>query len=179
LVPFFAFATLRAMLPADGPPRPMRVCLIEDHDQLRAGLVDQLEAAGHVVCAAVASVAAARDAVRLHVPDVAVVDDHLPDGSGVGLCRLLTRGHPGLTVVIHAGTVDEALEVAGRAAGALAVVQKSVRGRMLLAVLDALRPPRRGGGRGSHGVRSIPIPDGTAGGGGWSVGQPVRAGAHR
>jgi DNA-binding response OmpR family regulator len=167
----------------------MRVCLVEDHDQLRARLVDQLEAAGHVVCAAVASVAAARDAVRLHVPDVAVVDDRLPDGSGVGLCRLLTRRHPRLTVVIHAGTVEEALEVAGRAAGALAVVQKSVRGPTLLAVLAALPPSVRGGrpprpapdgdGRGPGGVRSIPIPGGTAGGGGWSVGQPVRTGAHR
>lgn len=129
-----------------GAPHPLTVCLVEDHERVRHSLVALLEGAGLSVCAAVATAEESLAAVRVHDPHVAVLDSRLPDGTGIDLCRALTRELPGVAVVIHAGTVDEDLEVAAQAAGASAVVPKSIRGTALLESLGALRragaPPR-------------------------------------
>jgi DNA-binding NarL/FixJ family response regulator len=128
------------------------VVLVEDDDLVRDELVAAMRAAGIDVLAAVAGVARGYDAVVGTDPDVAVVDDRLPDGLGVDLCRRLTADRPAVRVVVHGGAMTATEQRAALDAGAAAVVSKSVRPDALLhAVLCSRRLfPEQGGSRRSR-----------------------------
>ena len=68
--------------------KPIKVFLLDDHEIVRRGVRDMLEAEGDIKVigeAGTASSALARiPALR---PDVAVLDVRLPDGDGVTVCR--------------------------------------------------------------------------------------------
>src|SRR6267143_1243332 len=106
----------------DQATHTIRVLLAEDDDNARTLLVDLLNTLGHVV---VAEVASGRDAYeRAHelVPDVVLLDVHMPDGSGIEAAERITRDTPGVAVVLFSG--DQALvlpdrDVEGTAANAL------------------------------------------------------------
>lgn len=116
---------------------PGTICLVEDHALLRDQLVGLLTDAGHRVVAAVGTKAEGLAAVTEHRPKLAVIDHRLPDGLGLDLCRSLKVRLPEVRVVLHSGTIDEALVRAGLAAGAVAVVAKSIRGTALLEAVAA------------------------------------------
>jgi two-component system response regulator DevR len=61
-----------------------------------------------------------------HLPDFTVVCLHLPDGSGLDLCRALSMAAPSTRVVIHAPRLTEDLEVEAVAAGAVDVVEMTI-----------------------------------------------------
>jgi DNA-binding NarL/FixJ family response regulator len=74
------------------------------------------------------------------VPDVAVVDVLLPDGSGLDLCRVLGEIAPDVPVVVHSAVLTPAHTREAWAAGARAVIPKTIRTAALVdAVLDAAR----------------------------------------
>ena len=80
-----------------GPDRaPLRVFLLDDHEIVRRGVRELLEAEDDIEVvgeAATAAEALARiPAVR---PDVAVLDVRLPDGDGIEVCRDLRSALPG------------------------------------------------------------------------------------
>lgn len=127
--------TLDDAAPAD----VVTVCLVEDHEALRHALATLIARRGDRVVASVGTVAAGLDAVLMLRPTVAVVDNQLPDGRGVDLCRTLAGVAPDVALVLHSGTVSPELEDEARAIGVTAVVTKSVRGAELLAALDELR----------------------------------------
>jgi response regulator of citrate/malate metabolism len=37
-----------------------------------------------------------------------VIDNHLPDGTGIDLCRTLTAQTPSVRLLIHSGTISDA-----------------------------------------------------------------------
>jgi DNA-binding NarL/FixJ family response regulator len=66
----------------------IRVFLLDDHEVVRRGLKELLEAEGDITVVGEAGLA--RDAMtRIPAlrPHVAVLDNRLPDGSGIDVCR--------------------------------------------------------------------------------------------
>jgi DNA-binding NarL/FixJ family response regulator len=113
----------------------MRICLVEDHDQLRALLTSMLRSEGIDVVAGAGSLSEGLAAVRASRPDVAVIDNHLPDGRGVDLCRQLRSDDPDLPLVIHTAFATRELLDEAQAAGVSNVVAKSPRiGPLLTAI---------------------------------------------
>ena len=77
-----------------GTEHPIRVFLLDDHEVVRRGVHDLLDAEPDIEVvgeAATADHALARvPALR---PDVAVLDVRLPDGDGITVCRELRSAH--------------------------------------------------------------------------------------
>ena len=78
-------------------PTPVRVFLLDDHEVVRRGLRELLEAAGgiEVVGESGSAREAARRAPALR-PHVAIVDARLPDGSGIDACRDIRSVDPSI-----------------------------------------------------------------------------------
>jgi two-component system invasion response regulator UvrY len=124
-------------------PRRARVVLVEDHVRVREHLVTLLEAAGFDVVEAVADRAGGYRAVLEHRPDVAVVDNRLPDGRGVELAAVLRERAPAVRVIIHSGAITPEEAAAALRDGAVEVVLKDVRARTLIEALRRHAPRRR------------------------------------
>jgi DNA-binding NarL/FixJ family response regulator len=129
----------------DATPRPpITVCLVEDHDDVRDALRTIMTDAGMKVVAAVGTVVQGRQAVTEFLPDVAVIDNRLPDGTWIDLCRELSDDVPEVTLILHTGTVDGRVVVEAGRAGAVAVVLKEIRTDNLLDAIRRNRPPVAG-----------------------------------
>lgn len=77
---------------------PVRVVIADDHARMRGKVREALESGGCVVCGE-ASTAAEAVALSLeHVPDVALLDVHMP-GSGIQAAREISRALPATAVV--------------------------------------------------------------------------------
>src|SRR6478752_7537387 len=75
----------------------LRVFLVDDHEVVRRGVRDMLEAEGDIeVVGEAGTVDEALRRVAATTPQVAVLDVRLPDGSGVELCRELRSQRPEL-----------------------------------------------------------------------------------
>jgi DNA-binding NarL/FixJ family response regulator len=108
-------------------PDHLTVVLVEDHAVVREQLTWLLADAGIDVLATAATVQAGYEAVLACLPDVAVLDNQLPDGLGVDLCRRLTARVPGIAVVMHSGAMTSEDRLEALEAGAAAVIPKSIR----------------------------------------------------
>jgi len=84
----------------------VRVVLVDDHEAMRVGLEDLLERRGIETIGTAATIADAEEAFRSLVPDVAVIDLHLPDGSGLQLVRKLSAERPEVGVLIYTAAED-------------------------------------------------------------------------
>jgi two-component system response regulator DevR len=112
-----------------------RVFLLDDHEVVRRGVADLLEAEPDIeVVGEAGSVAEALARVPALRPDVAVLDVRLPDGDGVGLCRELRSRTEVACLVLTSFDDDEALFDA-ILAGAAGYVLKQVRGTDLVAAI--------------------------------------------
>ena len=115
----------------------IRVFLLDDHEIVRRGLKELLEAEDDLTVvgeADTAEVAYGRiPAVR---PDVAVLDVRLPDGSGVEVCREIRSHHPEIACLMLTSYADDEALFAAIMAGAAGFVLKQVRGSDLV---DAVR----------------------------------------
>ncbi|MDP3890262.1 response regulator transcription factor [Nocardioides sp.] len=102
---------------------PIRVFLLDDHEVVRRGLRDLLEAEGDIeVVGEAGTVAQALRMIPDLAPDVAVLDGRLPDGSGVDVCRTVRSANPEIkALILTSYDDDEALFAAilARAAGYL------------------------------------------------------------
>lgn len=123
---------------ADDGERSVRVVLVEDHDALREQLHLLLVNAGIDVVGATASLEEGHRTVRALAPDVVVLDTKLPDGFGVDLCQVLVQEMPGLLVLIHSATISSDQLDQALAAGADAVIPKSIRADALLTAIRTL-----------------------------------------
>jgi DNA-binding NarL/FixJ family response regulator len=111
----------------------VRVFLLDDHEVVRRGVAELLEAEPDLTVvgeAATAAEALARvPAVR---PDVAVLDVRLPDGDGVTVCRELRSQLPDLRCLMLTSFADDDALFDAIMAGASGYVLKQIRGTDLV-----------------------------------------------
>lgn len=103
-----------------------RILLVDDHPALRAGLHTVLR--GEPGLVPVGAVGTAREALhelKRAQPEVVLVDFHLPDESGLLLCRRIKAGTHPPRVLIYSAYADAALAIPAIAAGADGIVSKS------------------------------------------------------
>lgn len=110
----------------------VRVFLVDDHEVVRRGLIDLLDADPELeVVGEAASVGEAMVKIPAVAPDVAVLDVRLPDGSGIELCRDLLSEIPELRcLMLTSFTSDEAM-LDAILAGASGYVVKDIKGMEL------------------------------------------------
>ena len=81
----------------------IRILLAEDDANARSVLVDLLSTLGHEVVANVATGREAIERARDVLPDVVLLDVHMPDGSGIDAAREITQALPATAVVLFSG----------------------------------------------------------------------------
>ena len=108
---------------------PIRVYLLDDHEIVRRGLKELLEAEGDIVVVGESGLAqeATRRIPALH-PDVAILDGRLPDGSGIDVCRDVRSVDPTIKALILTSYDDDDALFAAIMAGAAGYILKQVRG---------------------------------------------------
>ncbi len=114
----------------------VRVLVVDDHEIVRRGVVEVIDADEHLTVVAEAGTVA--DAIRRAAavkPDLAILDLKLPDGTGIDLLKALRVGQPDLRVVVLTSFDDEEALAAALAAGANAFVLKTVRGAEIVEVV--------------------------------------------
>lgn len=115
----------------------IKVFVLDDHEIVRRGLAEVLRGQADVKIVGEAGTAAeALSRISATMPDVAVVDLRLPDGSGIDVCREIRARHPSVHCLILTSIDDEAAIVAAVIAGADGYVLKQIRGPSLI---DAIR----------------------------------------
>jgi len=111
----------------------IRVLLLEDHELVRRGIRDLLEASGDI--AVVIEAGSVNEAEAAYAPgaaDVGVLDVRLPDGNGVELCRSLRDLDPQLRCLMLTSFADDEALDAAVLAGAQGYVLKDIRGSDLV-----------------------------------------------
>ncbi|WP_333735521.1 response regulator transcription factor [Streptomyces sp. IBSBF 2806] len=115
---------------------PIRVFLLDDHEVVRRGLADLLEAEPDISVVGDAGTvdhALARGpALR---PDVAVLDVRLPDGDGISVCRELRSQMPELACLMLTSFDDEEALLDAIMAGASGYVLKQIKGSDLVSAV--------------------------------------------
>ena len=115
----------------------VRVFLLDDHEVVRRGVRDLLEAEDDFEI--VGEAGTAEEALRripATSPDVAVLDVRLPDGSGVEVCRDVRSQRPELACIMLTSFADDEALFEAIMAGAAGYVLKQVSGSNLI---DAVR----------------------------------------
>jgi two-component system, NarL family, response regulator DevR len=134
--------SVRAMLERADEAQ-IRVFLLDDHEVVRRGVQELLEADGDIVVVGEGSTAAeALARVPALRPDVAVLDVRLPDGDGVSVCRDLRSQMPELACLMLTSFADDEALFDAIMAGASGYVLKQIRGSDLL---GAVRTVAAGG----------------------------------
>jgi two-component system, NarL family, response regulator DevR len=114
-----------------------RVFLLDDHEIVRRGLRELLEAAGDLEV--VGEAGTADEALRripATSPEVAVLDVRLPDGDGVSVCREIRSRMPAVQCLMLTSFADDEALFDAIMAGAAGYVLKQIRGTELV---DAVR----------------------------------------
>ena len=99
---------------------PIRVLIAEDDDNARSLLTDLLGTLGHSVVAEVSTGREACERAKDVVPDVVLLDVHMPDGSGIEAAERITESVPGVGVVLFSG--DHTLTLSDREIAATAAI---------------------------------------------------------
>ena len=121
----------------------IRVFLLDDHEVVRRGVRELLEAEPDIEVVGEAGTAGeALARVAGSRPDVAVLDVRLPDGDGVSVCRELRSAHPELACLMLTSFADDEALFDAILAGAAGYVLKQIRGADLV---GAVRTVAAGG----------------------------------
>lgn len=115
---------------------PVRVFLLDDHEVVRRGVHDLLDAEADLTVVGEAGTAA-QALVRIPAlqPQVAVLDVRLPDGDGVNVCRELRSRMPGLACLMLTSFDDEEALLDAIMAGASGYVLKQITGTDLVTAI--------------------------------------------
>jgi len=120
------------------------VFLLDDHEIVRRGLAEVLEADGDRDLEVVGEAGSVEEAMRrvpATRPDVAILDVRLPDGNGIDVCRDLRSANPELAVIMLTSFADDDALFSAVLAGANGFLLKQVRGSE---IADAVRRAARG-----------------------------------
>jgi DNA-binding NarL/FixJ family response regulator len=128
--------------PAPEPAR-LQACIVDDHDVVRGWLTERLESLGFEVCASSATVAEGVATILDRLPDLAVVDNRLPDGRGIDLCREVSASAPQVALILHTGMISPTEERQAREAGVGRIALKSIQGEDLMAAINEFLDLRR------------------------------------
>jgi two-component system, NarL family, response regulator DevR len=105
-----------------------RVFLLDDHEVVRKGLRELLEAEDDMEVVGEAGTAAdAIVRIPLTRPEVAVLDVRLPDGDGIEVCREVRSQMPELACLMLTSFADDEALLAAIMAGAAGYVLKEIR----------------------------------------------------
>jgi DNA-binding NarL/FixJ family response regulator len=119
-----------------------RVFLLDDHEVVRRGLRELLEAEDDLEVVGEAGTAEeALGRIPATTPDVAVLDVRLPDGDGVEVCREIRSRHPEIACLMLTSYADDEALFSAIMAGSSGYLLKQVRGTDLV---DAVRRVGRG-----------------------------------
>ena len=107
----------------------VRVFLLDDHEIVRRGVKELLEAEGDLEVVGEAGTAAeALARIPPTRPDVAVLDVRLPDGDGVEVCREIRSAHPEIHCLMLTSFADDEALFQAIMAGASGYVLKQIKG---------------------------------------------------
>jgi two-component system, NarL family, response regulator DevR len=114
----------------------LNVFLVDDHEVVRRGVADLLEAEPDLtVIGQASSVSEALARIPALRPDVVVLDVRLPDGNGVELCRDLRSKMPELNCLMFTSFTDEQAMMDAILAGAGGYVIKDIKGMDLVSAV--------------------------------------------
>ena len=120
----------------------VRIFLLDDHEVVRRGLRELLEAEDDLEVVGEADTAeTALQRIPPTRPDIAVLDVRLPDGDGVEVCREIRSRHPEVQCLMLTSFADDEALFSAIMAGAAGYLLKQVRGTDLV---DGIRRVARG-----------------------------------
>jgi DNA-binding NarL/FixJ family response regulator len=113
--------------------RKIGVFLLDDHEIVRMGVRELLEAQSDIVVVGEAATAASALArIPALRPDVAILDVRLPDGDGVTVCRQIRSAMPDVACLMLTSYADDQALIDAILAGAAGYVLKEIRGTDLV-----------------------------------------------
>ncbi|MDE0802154.1 MAG: response regulator transcription factor [Acidimicrobiales bacterium] len=114
-----------------------RIFLLDDHEIVRRGLRELIEAEDDLAVVGEADTAEiAYGRIPATNPDVAVLDVRLPDGNGIEVCREIRSKRPEIACLMLTSYSDDEALFAAIMAGAAGFVLKQVRG---IDLIDGIR----------------------------------------
>jgi len=114
----------------------IRVFLLDDHEIVRRGLRETLQAEADIdVVGDAGSAEEALARIPAINPDVAILDVRLQDGTGIEVCRELRVTHPEIACVMLTSFSDDEALFEAIMAGASGYMLKQVRGVELIAAV--------------------------------------------
>jgi two-component system response regulator DevR len=120
-------------------PKPIRVLLVDDSPIIRLGLRSALEDYADIAIVGEAGTAADGIIAGLaHKPDIVLLDLHLPDKSGLHVCRELLKARPQTRVLILTSNSNERNVQEAMTAGAQGYLLKDNDGASLAAALRSV-----------------------------------------
>ena len=124
---------------AAGAAETIRVFLLDDHEIVRMGVRDLLEAEpGITVIGEAGTAASALARIPALKPDVAILDIRLPDGDGVSVCRDIRSKMPQLACLMLTSFSDDEALFDAIMAGAAGYVLKQIRGTDLVGAVRTI-----------------------------------------
>ena len=127
------------MIDEAGNGTTIRVFLLDDHEIVRMGVRDLLEAEpGITVIGEAGTAASALARIPALKPDVAILDIRLPDGDGVSVCRDIRSKMPQLACLMLTSFSDDEALFDAIMAGAAGYVLKQIRGTDLVGAVRTI-----------------------------------------
>jgi DNA-binding NarL/FixJ family response regulator len=132
-----------AVAQAGGAQKTIRVFVLDDHEVVRMGIKDLLDAEPDMeVVGEAATAESAVNRVPLLGVNVAVLDVRLPDGNGVEVCREIRSVSPGTACLMLTGYGDDRALLAAIMAGAAGYAMKHAPGPEVVAAVRAVADGR-------------------------------------
>jgi two-component system, NarL family, nitrate/nitrite response regulator NarL len=127
----------------------MRIVICDDHRLLLEALASAMAARGYTVEAATSTPEDAVTSVRLHDPDVLLLDLGFPDGDGLDAAREVLAHHPRTKVVVLTGSAELPPLRAALELGVAGYVRKDSH---IGEIIEAIERARRGEGAVDEGL---------------------------